>query len=301
MKTPNYLQNKVSVIELNESEVINNSNHEILNDKITLKSLDNVYLFIGDYHKSKIEIDVLEDSDIQLYMIFKSSKVNEYEFNINIHQASKLDVFTDVRNIAKVKVSIKRIFNLKEDALLNINNALLNMGETVLFDEVNLDEINARVNIDQLNIGSYKDVFKVNQDIKHNAKFTKSEINNSLISSSTAKLKYSVSGYIFKGNSESVCNQSNKGIILSEDGEIEVEPKLFIDEYDVEASHGAAIGQIDEEQLYYLLSRGLTELQARTLIISGYTKPFINKIQDEDIKLMIERQILKKINEVDII
>ena len=42
-------------------------------------------------------------------------------------------------------------------------------------------------------------------------------------------------------------------------------------------------------------------MQARSLIISGYTKPFINKIQDEDIKLMIERQILKKINEVDIV
>lgn len=301
MKIPTYLQDKISVIILNETEVVNNSRYDVINNKITLKSLDNVYLFIGDYHQNNIEIDILEASDIQLYMIFKSSKMTNYEFNINIHNNAKLDLFTDIRNIAKVEVSFKRIFNLEENSILNINNALLNMGQTNLSDEVNLNKENAVVNIDQLNIGSYNDVFSVNQDIKHNAKSTKSDINNSLISNSTAKLKYSVSGYIYKGNEASVCNQANKGIILSEFGEIEVEPKLFIDEYNVEASHGAAIGQVDEEQLYYLLSRGLTEMQARTLIISGYTKPFINKIQDEDIKLMIERQILKKINEVDII
>ncbi len=301
MKTPNYLQDKISVIILNETEVVNNSRYEVKDNKITLEALDNVYLFIGDYHQNNIEIDILGESDIQLYMIFKSSKKSNYECNINIHDNAKLDLFTDIRNIAKVEVSIKRIFNLEKKSILNLNNALLNMGQTNLHDEVNLNKENAVVNIDQLNIGSYNDEFSVYQDIKHNAKSTKSEINNSLISSSTAKLKYSVSGYIYKGNEASVCNQANKGIILSEFGEIEVEPKLFIDEYNVEASHGAAIGQVDEEQLYYLLSRGLTEMQARTLIISGYTKPFINKIQDEDIKLMIERQILKKINEVDII
>ncbi len=301
MKIPKYLQDKISVILLNEKEELNQSKYEITDNLITLHSIDNVYLFIGDYHQSKIELDILSGSNIQLYMIFKSSKQRDYEFKFNIHESAQLDVFADIRNIEKVKVSLKRIFNLEKDSTLNINNALLNIGETILFDEVNLNNEFAEVSIDQLNIGSYNDVFKVNQDIKHNAKSTKSQINNSLICNSTAKLKYSVSGYIFKGNELSVCDQDNKGIILSEFGEIEVEPKLFIDEYNVEASHGAAIGQIDEEQLYYLLSRGLSEMQARSLIISGYTKPFINKIQDEDIKLMVERQILKKINEGDIV
>ncbi|MCK5732227.1 MAG: SufD family Fe-S cluster assembly protein, partial [Tenericutes bacterium] len=238
---------------------------------------------------------------IKLYMIFKSSKPRDYEFIFNIHESAKLDVFTDIRNIEIVKVSLKRIFNLEKNSTLNIDNALLNIGKTILIDEINLNDEFSEVSIDQLNIGSYNDVFEVNQDVKHNAKSTKSQINNSLISNSTAKLDYSVSGYIFQGNEFSICNQENKGIILGEFGEIVVEPKLFIDEYNVEASHGAAIGQIDEEQLYYLLSRGLSEMQARALIISGYTKPFINKIQDEDIKSMIERQILKKINEVDIV
>jgi Fe-S cluster assembly protein SufD len=187
------------------------------------------------------------------------------------------------------------------NSILNVNNALINIGETKINDAVNLNEEFATVNFEQLNIGSYKDIFEVNQDIKHLAKSTTSQITNSLISNLSSKLKYSVSGYIFKGNELSSCNQINKGIILSDFGEIEVEPKLFIDEYNVEASHGAAIGQVDEEQLYYLLSRGLTEMDARSLIISGYTKPFVNNIPDEDIRQMIERQILKKINEVNIL
>ena len=160
-------------------------------------------------------------------------------------------------------------------------------------------EIESEVNLSLLNIGSKTDEFNVNQDILHNAKLTKSVINNSLISNNFSKLKYSVSGRIFKGNEKSVCSQLNKGIILNKEGYIKAEPKLFIDEYDVEANHGAAIGQIDDNQLFYLLSRGLSETEARSLIISGYTKPFINDIQDEDIRSYVEKQVSRKIKEAN--
>ena len=85
--------------------------------------------------------------------------------------------------------------------------------------------------------------------------------------------------------------------MLSNKGEIEVEPKLFIDEYNVEASHGAAIGQMDEMQLYYLLSRGLTEQEARSLIIFGYTNPFLSMIEDKNIKRMLTSQITRVMKE----
>lgn len=301
MKVPEYLNDKLSVILLNEDTLTNQSKYQVKNHIISLHSLDNVYLFVGDYVEKKLEINVLPDSDIQLYIIYKSSKPVEYDFHIRVHENAKLDVFTHFRNTEKVNISISRTIDVEENAFVSINNALLNMGGLELFDEINLNGLNAEVELDQLNIGAYDDLFIVKQNVKHNQKHTRSNINNSMISNLNSNLKYSVNGHIFKGNEYSSCNQSNKGIILNDKGIIEVIPQLYIDEYNVEASHGAAIGQVDEEQLYYLLSRGLTEQESRSLIISGYTKPFINKIQDEDIKNMVERQILKKINEVNIV
>ena len=62
---------------------------------------------------------------------------------------------------------------------------------------------------------------------------------------------------ILKGMKNSNAYQSLKGIIASDEATIEVNPILLIDEYDVKAGHGATIGKLDENSLYYLMSRGL--------------------------------------------
>jgi Fe-S cluster assembly protein SufD len=299
MKTPTYLNDKSQVIILKQDQVLNKSDFKINDLNIKFKGSESVYLYIEDFAKKDMTFDFLENSKIKLYIIIRSSKKAEYNFLFNVENKANIDVFTGLRNKGIVEVNLSRTVNIAKEASIKLNNALVNMGHTTINEVVNLNEEEANVTINQLNIGSYNDTTNVSQDVFHNAKHTTSNIDNSLISNSNAKLKYSVSGRIFRGNEFSSCNQLNKGIILKEFGEIEVEPKLFIDEYNVEASHGAAIGQIDDEQLYYLLSRGLTELQARSLIISGYTLPFINSIQDEDIQQLVERQIHKKIIEVD--
>ncbi len=200
MKIPTYLDNKLSVIHFNEQEIKNNSNYELTGNRITIHGVDDVYLFIGDYHESNFELEFLSDSDIQLYIILKSSKPADYTFNFNLQSNVKLDVFTDVRNIDNTIVRFTKNYHVNKNSVLNLYTALLNRGETTLKEVINLDQENAEVHIDVLNIGSYNDKFVVEQDVLHNAKSTKSTINNSLISNSTSTLKYSVSGRIFKGN-----------------------------------------------------------------------------------------------------
>lgn len=301
MKIPTYLDDKENVIILKQQTIVNESKLDVVDDVISFTGHKTVFVYIEDYANNSVNFKLDSDSDIQLYMIFKSSIARDYELQFNLDNQAKLDVFSTIRNVEKVDISLKREFFLKENAYAKLTNALLTMGHVKANDTISLDGEFATCDIDVLNIGSFNNVFTVNQDVIHNAKSTNSNISNSLISHSNSKLDYSVSGRIYKGNEYSSCKQQNKGIILDKSGAIAVEPKLFIDEFNVEASHGAAIGQMDDEQLYYLLSRGLSEQEARSLIISGYTKPFINNIMDEDIKLMIERQILKRIKEVDIV
>jgi len=300
MKTPTYLNNKQQVVIFKSNETINRSKFDLSGKSLNVFESGTLFIYVEEYSR-EINIKLSKNTNTKLYLILKTSQPSIYDFHVFLEQEAILDVFTVFRNVEKTSLTINREFILEKSSELKISNALLNMGETTLNEFVSLNGEQANVELDMLNIGSYNDVFVVNQDISHKEKSTISNITNSLISNANSVLDYSVSGRILKGNEHSSCKQTNKGIILSEVGEISVEPKLVIDEYNVEASHGAAIGQIDEEQLYYLLSRGLTESEARNLIISGYTKPFVNKIDDEDIKELVERQILKSINEADIL
>ena len=72
--------------------------------------------------------------------------------------------------------------------------------------------------------------------------------------------------------------------ILDPTGECLAEPILLIDYYDVKAYHGATIGKISDDDLFYLMSRGLTKEEAFMLIINGLIEPFVKRIHDESIK-----------------
>lgn len=69
-------------------------------------------------------------------------------------------------------------------------------------------------------------------------------------------------------------------LLLSDSALANSIPSLQIEANDVKASHGATVGQIDQEQLFYLMSRGLSHEEAEHLIVSGFFEPIINKIPD---------------------
>ena len=68
-------------------------------------------------------------------------------------------------------------------------------------------------------------------------------------------------------------------------------PSLKIDANDVKASHGATVGQIDEEHLFYLMSRGLSRDEAERLIIEGFFEPVIQKIPLEELRERIRGMV----------
>ncbi len=300
MQIPKYLEKKENIIIYNNQEITNKSIFKNTGNKFSLNKDGKVYIYLDNSDiKKDFEITIKKNRHIELFLIYNNSKTTEINMSFNLEQEANLKLISGFVAKRRTKLTAVRNFNIASDAKLELLNALLFKGNLDLSDYVNLNGLNAEVDLDLLNIGSKTDEFKVRQDVLHNAKQTKSNILNSLISNNKSRLSYSVSGRIFKGNELSTCSQLNKGIILQEEGYILAEPKLFIDEYNVEANHGAAIGQIDDEQLFYLLSRGLSEIEARSLIISGYTTPFINKINDETIKKQFSRLANRKIKEAN--
>lgn len=74
--------------------------------------------------------------------------------------------------------------------------------------------------------------------------------------------------------------QTNKNLLLSDDAKVDTEPQLEILADDVKCSHGAAIGQLDEDSLFYLRSRGIGEKQARRILAEGFAKELIEASVD---------------------
>lgn len=81
--------------------------------------------------------------------------------------------------------------------------------------------------------------------------------------------------------------QSNKSILLSNDATMNTKPQLEIFADDVKCSHGATIGQLDEEPLFYLRSRGLSEATARIMLVSAFAKDIIEHVKIEPLKTLL--------------
>lgn len=86
--------------------------------------------------------------------------------------------------------------------------------------------------------------------------------------------------------------QSNKNLLLSNHAEVDTKPQLVIDANDVKCSHGATIGQIDEDAVFYLRARGIGEADARGLLTYAFAADVLEKIRFGAIRERFEGQLM---------
>ena len=182
-------------------------------------------------------------------------------------------------------------------------NTKFDVYGNVLVNELKFIESNENLNVNLLKENATFDLYRLvildNSQSKfidyvsHKEKKTNSNISNVGISMNKANINFDTTGKIEQGMSKSVCRQLTKGIITSNESVITSQPILFIDEYDVQANHGASIGKMSDEDLFYLMSRGLSKNDAFLLIVKGVIKPFIDRIPNDELKTNIDNTINK--------
>jgi Fe-S cluster assembly protein SufD len=89
--------------------------------------------------------------------------------------------------------------------------------------------------------------------------------------------------------------QTNKALLLSEDAQINTKPELEIFADDVRCTHGATIGQLDAEALFYLRSRGLGEAQARSVLIHAFASDLLDRIAIDSIRARLDAELLQQL------
>jgi Fe-S cluster assembly protein SufD len=90
--------------------------------------------------------------------------------------------------------------------------------------------------------------------------------------------------------------QSNKNLLLSREARVDTKPQLEIYNDDVKCSHGATVGQLDEDELFYLISRGLHTDLARNLLTYGFAEEIVGKIKFESIRAQLDEAILNRLH-----
>ena len=89
--------------------------------------------------------------------------------------------------------------------------------------------------------------------------------------------------------------QSNKNLLLSEDAVINTKPQLEIWADDVKCTHGATIGHLDDEMLFYLRSRGIGEESARQLLTFAFANELLTRMKSPEVRQRLEKAVLAKL------
>lgn len=96
---------------------------------------------------------------------------------------------------------------------------------------------------------------------------------------------------IHAGADGSAAELANKNLLLSPYAEIDTQPVLEIHADEVKAAHGAAVGQLDPQALFYLRSRGLPQAQARTLLTAAFARDVLRLFPDEALRTQAEQAL----------
>lgn len=97
--------------------------------------------------------------------------------------------------------------------------------------------------------------------------------------------------FVRKDAQKTDAKQTNRNLLLSDDASIDTKPQLEIFADDVKCTHGATVGQLDEEALFYLRSRGIGLSAAREMLVHAFASDVINRIQQDPVREALEAML----------
>lgn len=157
-------------------------------------------------------------------------------------------------------------------------------GTSVVVNENLLDGPGCQVHYIGAFFGSAKQHMDITTAALHGAPHTQSRLDmKGALSDDGYSANYSIV-FIGPQAKNASGHQHQETLVLSEHARADAIPKLDVENNDVSASHGATVGQVDPEQLFYLRSRGFSDLAARRLIVEGFFDPLLSKVPIEGVR-----------------
>ena len=287
-----------SLIDLNNA--LTNKTFKIaIKQNYSLKKPLIIYHTINEKIKSKninlrLDFELEQNSSLRLIDFFADNSDKNFVniiYNFNLKKDSnlknyKIDKFTND--------NLKYSFNNIEQETNSVSETfILSAGSNYFKNEINCNLKGEYSSAFVNGIFSLKEnqQHEIRTIINHLVENTKSY---QLIKGVLGKLsKAAYQGKIFVNSKAQKTNgyQLSKAILLDETSEFNAKPELEIYADDVKCSHGSASGSLNEDSIFYLMSRGLNYQQSKELLINGFLLDVIEKITDSEIKNLIKNMI----------
>lgn len=275
-------------------------NHEIIENNVSSKItlVDKKLIIPKNTHiEETIKVTLLNDNNEELdFIVEENSNVNvlleviddskdDSVYNINFETKANTNVkYLLVADLESENANINHNFVLGPDSNTYI---LAGLVSNVLTAKLNvlIEGKGATVNIRAIAVSSDSHDQKIDVYMHHKAPYTNGDMNCVGIAGKQGRVILNGIEKIDPGMKHCNVYQTLKGIITSDDATIEVNPILLIEEYDLYgAGHAGTVGKLDEDAMYYLMSRGLSKSDSERLIINGLVRPLIDEIDDLELK-----------------
>ena len=260
-----------------------NAFNKIINNKIFISLGEESNLSVVDFFRCENDVKYFNNT-IHNYTIKKNSSLKKFSIN---------DALDNSYNYSSVKV--------KSYSNSSFENFLLSLGPNLIKNEIHCSLLenysSCLINGVMLLKGNQHHELKTNVNHKYENCKSSQLIKSVLLDKSNGTYQGKI--YVDKRAQKTNGYQLSKALVLSENSEFNSKPELEIYADDVKCSHGSTTGNIDENSIFYLMSRGLKRDQANKMIVEGFLNEVIETINNTDIKtfiLKLFRESIKKVN-----
>ena len=285
-----------SLINLNNALTFNYSKIRILKNYNFKKPLVIYHFGTKDINSSVInfrsDFVLEENSSLCVINIFKNHSINNF---ININQQYKISKNANLKNYridSELNSNINYFFtNIDLENNSNSETFIYSVGSKFFRNEINCnlnDKYSSAFISGIINLNESQH-HEIKTNINHLSENTKSyQLIKSVLNDSS---KGVFQGKIFVDHKAQKTDgyQLSKSLLLDKDAEFDAKPELEIYADDVKCSHGSTSGNLDENSIFYLMSRGLSYKQSKKLLVDGFLNDAIEKITNQDVKKYIKK------------
>ncbi len=221
----------------------------------------------------------------------KTDFSNDVIFELTANASLDLTLF-DLNDTAKVSNKIK--FDLAENANLKVVIVSLNTGITNSEIIADLNGAGAVANVNVISVANTGVDTTFNVICNNNAAHTNANITERAVALNGGSNIFEATGYIGRDCAKAVNFQESRVLLLDGAAKGDASPILLINHHDVEAGHAAGVSRVNDEEMYYLMSRGIDRKSAEELMTVAFIRPVVDKIADEELRESVFEKINKK-------
>ena len=300
MSVVDYAENKVTAVHytlLNAGLFIDVKENIVIEEPLQ-------YIVISDKEQSlfnHVTINIGENSTfnfIENYINTTKEDKAPFSFVAEVvtHEGAKINYSSITNQPREKRGTILRRGLTFKNSLINWNVAAMDEADVYHDNTTNILGDGSEANLKIVTLGVKEQKTYFNSEVVNQGLSSKGDILQHGVLLDKSHIVFNGVGFIVKGATGSNAYQSSRMLTLSSDAKADANPMLLIDENDVMAGHGASLGRIDEEQLYYLQSRGLTRKESSRLLVHGFLSPVIAELTVDKIKDLVTVLIDQKIN-----